>query len=249
MNNNIAKIVLLGLALIILAAALYIYRPVQNRFTRITVLGDSQTKIAPDTAVITFSVVTQNSQAVNAQQENARKSEAVKQAVQNLTQNTKTEIKTDNYTLNPKQDYNYGKMPKIIGYEVKNSVTVSLSDLTKVGEVIDAATKAGANSVEGIQFIVGETSPAQGGALSLATKQALTKAEAIAESMNGKIVRILETREGGAPDLPREYNYSAYANTNSSVATDFKRAATPVQAGKLDMRAQVVMLVEVETKN
>ena len=168
--NNVYKSVLLISAIILFAAALYVYRPVNNKLTRITVVGDSQAKIAPDTAVITFSVVTQDKQALNAQQENARKSENVKKAVAEVTENDQPEIKTSDYSLNPEQDYYSGKMPKILGYEVKNTVTVSIKNMAQVGLVIDAATKAGANSVEGIQFVVGETSPAQGDALALATK-------------------------------------------------------------------------------
>ena len=161
MNNNAYKIVLLAIGLILFAVTLYIYRPVQNKLTRITVVGDAQTKIAPDTAVVTFSVVTQSKQALDAQQENAKKSEAVKTAVETITQNAKAEIKTSDYSLSPEQDYYSGKMPKILGYEVKNTVAVSINDLAQVGAVIDAATKAGANSVQGIRFIIGETSPAK----------------------------------------------------------------------------------------
>ncbi|MDQ3179858.1 MAG: SIMPL domain-containing protein, partial [Acidobacteriota bacterium] len=192
MKNNIYKIVILSIALVLFAAALYVYRPRQNKLTRITVVGDSQTKVAPDTALITFSIVTQNKQALDAQQENARKSEAVKTAVEAITTNAKPEIKTSDYSLNPEQDYYSGKMPKILGYEVKNTVTVSINDLSQVGAVIDAATKAGANSVEGISFVLRTDSPAQGDALALATKQAMAKAQAIAQSLNGKIVRVVE---------------------------------------------------------
>ncbi len=61
MNNNVYKIALLAIGLVLFAATLYTYRPTGSNLTRITVAGDSQTRIAPDTAVITFSVVTQNS--------------------------------------------------------------------------------------------------------------------------------------------------------------------------------------------
>jgi uncharacterized protein YggE len=47
---------------------------------------------------------------------------------------------------------------------------VTTTDLTQVGALIDVATKAGANSVEGISFIVKEDSPAQVKALGMATK-------------------------------------------------------------------------------
>ena len=246
MKNNVYKMVLLAIGLVLFAVALYVYYPKQNKLTRITVIGDSQTKIAPDTAVVTFSVITQGGQAVNAQQENARKSEAVKTAVEAVTQNTKTEIKTSNYNVSPEQDYYSGKMPKIVGYEVKNTVTVSISDLNQVGSVIDAATKAGANSVEGISFVVGEASPAQGDALALATKQAMAKAESIAKSLNGKIVRVVETQEGGVP-VQTPYDNSDYKMAANSAANVSYR--TPVQAGSLNVRSQVVLIVEVEVKS
>ena len=244
MKNNIFKITLLTLALILFAAALYVYRPKQDKLTRITVTGDSNTKIAPDTALITFSVVTQNKQALDAQQENAKKSEAVKKAVESITANAETEIKTNNYNLNPEYDYYTRKMPKILGYEVKNTVTVSINNLNQVGAVIDQATKAGANSVEGIQFVLGETSPAQGDALSLATKQAMAKAESIAKSLNGKIVRVVETREGGAP---QSFTDAEYRSMDSNMMAAEKSAyETPVQAGSLNVHSQVVLIVEVK---
>lgn len=242
MNNNLYKIVLLSIFLLLLAVAIYVFRPGDSKLTRITVVGDSQTKIAPDTAVITFSVVTQNNQALKAQQENARKSDAVKTAVETVTQNIKTEIKTSDYSLNPEQDYYSGKMPKILGYQVKNTVTVSINDLSQVGAVIDAATKAGANSVEGISFVVREDSPAQGDALALATKQAMAKAEAIAKSLNGRIVRVIETTEGGVPPQSRP-DHVGYAANAAMLAKP--AVTTPVQAGSLDVRSQVILVVEV----
>lgn len=246
MNKNIAIAFLLAAVLGVAAVSFYFSRNSENKLTRVTVVGDSKTKIAPDTAMITFSVVTQNAQALAAQQENARKSAAVKTAIEGITQNTQAEIKTSDYNLNPEQNYNYGKMPKIVGYEVKNTVTVSIKDLSQVGAVIDVATKAGANSVENIRFVLDERSPAQGDALALATKQAMAKAEAIAQSLNGRIVRIVETREGGAPNLQPNYPQEesrAYANSANSTANAY---STPVQAGLLEVRSQIILVVEVE---
>lgn len=244
MNNNFYKIILLICGLVLFAAAFYVYRPRQNKLTRITVVGDAQTKIAPDTAVITFSVVTQNAQATSVQQENARKSEAVKAAVEAIAANAKPEVKTSDYNLSPQQNYS-GSTPKISGYEVRNTVTVSVGDLTQTGAVIDAATKAGANSIEGIQFVLRENSPAQGDALALATRQAMTKAEAITQSLNGKIVRVVESNELGAP-VAAERNDYAMSNAMMSNASAKPIYNTPVQAGSLNVRSQVVLIVEAE---
>lgn len=245
MNNNIYKISLLAVGLVLFAAALYVYRPTQNKLTRITVIGDAQTKVAPDTAQMTFSVVTESAQALNAQQENARKSEAVKTAVEAVTANAKPEIKTSDYSLSPEQDYSKN-VPTIRDYEVKNTVTISIQDLSQIGAVIDAATKAGANSIEGIQFVLRENSPAQGDALALATQQAMTKAEAIAQSLGGKIVRVVESVEGGAPVIPERSDYAAMSNMMSMNTSMKPTYNTPVQAGSLNMNSQVVLVVEVE---
>ena len=245
MKNNIFKIILLSVGLILLAVSLYVYRPNQRKYTLVTVIGNSQTKIAPDTALITFSIVTQGNQALNVQQENARKSEAVKMAVETITNNVKHEIKTSDYSLNPERDYS-AKTPKISGYEVKNTVTVSINDLNQVGAVIDAATKAGANSVDGISFVLGEASPAQGEALALATKQAMAKAESIARSLNGKVVRVVESNEGGVPiQPPRTYNGFDTAMTGNTASIN-NNYQTPVQSGSLNVHSQVILMVEVE---
>jgi uncharacterized protein YggE len=246
MNNNTEKVILLLIGLFMFAAALYIYRPVSNKSTRVTVTGQSQAKIAPDTAVVTFSVVTQNAQALGAQQENARKSEAVKAAVESVAADSKIEVKTSEYNLSPEQDYYSGKLPKILGYTVRNTVKVSIADLSQVGAVIDAATKAGANSIESTQFIVREDSPAQGEALALATKQAMAKAESIAKSLNGRVVRVLETNEGGI--APRSSGYDSYSsNAGMSNATFAKPTImTPVEAGSLNIHSQIVLVVEID---
>ena len=245
MNNNFYKVAMLVGGFILFAAALYVYRPLPNKLTRITVVGDAQTKIAPDTAVLTFSVVTQNNQALNAQQENARKSEAVKAAIEIAAAGAKPEIKTSDYNLSPQQDYS-GNVPKISGYEVKNTVTVSIADLSQTGTVIDAATKAGANSIEGIQFVLRENSPAQGDALALAARQAMTKAEAIAQSLDGRIVRVVESIEGGAPVVPERENYSSNLMMSANASAMNRTFNTPVQAGSLNVRSQVVLVVEIE---
>ena len=248
MRRNVSLAILLAVALLLFGAAFYFYSPAAgNNLTRVTVIGDSQTKVAPDSAVITFAVVTQNSQAVNAQQENARKSEAVKKAVEAASADS--EIKTSDYSLRPEQDYSHSRMPKIIGYEARNSVKVTINDLNQTGAVIDAATKAGANSVEGVSFVLRENSPARGNALALATRQALIKAESIAQSLGGRIVRVVETIEGGVAPQTQfpNYGYSNATSTNTTSMASFSYV-TPVEAGSLNVRSQVLLVVEIEVK-
>ena len=96
--------------------------------TRVTVAGETSMKAQPDAATVVLSVITQSPQALNAQQDNARKSEAVIQALK-ASAGADPEIKTSDYSLQPQYDYRYNKLPKIIGYEARNSVMVTMGDL------------------------------------------------------------------------------------------------------------------------
>src|SRR5215218_6954038 len=55
--------------------------PDTRRVTRVTVLGDSIVQAQPDTAILTISVVTQGRRAIDAQQENATRTDAVVSAL------------------------------------------------------------------------------------------------------------------------------------------------------------------------
>ena len=56
----------------------------KSKFTRVTVEGVSEASLSPDTAVVTLSVVTNGTQALAAQQDNAVRSEAVKKAIETV---------------------------------------------------------------------------------------------------------------------------------------------------------------------
>lgn len=209
--------------------------------TKVTVIGEASLKAQPDTAVIVLSVVTQNPQALNAQQENAGKINAVTQAVQESA-GAKVEIKTNAYSLQPQQDYSDKKLPRIVGYEVRNSVTVTTPDLNKVGVIIDAASRAGANSVEGVSFILRDNSATAGQVLAEATSQAMTKARSIATAMGGRVVRVAEEQEQATTGL------QPVMNTYSLDSLSREREQTLVSAGPISVNSRVQLIVEVDAR-
>src|SRR5207253_11299452 len=77
-----------------------------NRTTKVTVAGEAVARVEPDTAVLTVSVVTQSTQAVNAQQEDARKSQAGTAAA-GKTAGSGVEVKISDYTLLQLSDFRY----------------------------------------------------------------------------------------------------------------------------------------------
>ncbi|MFN2529918.1 MAG: SIMPL domain-containing protein [Pyrinomonadaceae bacterium] len=211
-----------------------------RRITRVMVTGDSIVQAQPDTATVTIAVITQNKRAIDAQQENATKSDAVVRAVKSAA-GTGGEVKTSGYNVQPERIYREGQPPTITGYEARNAVTVTMSDLTKVGAVIDAASVAGANDVTGISFSLRQDQPARDQALKDATREALSKAQVIAQALGGRVIRIIEVQEEGF-EKPRPV-YEAPMNTAMLRAAP----ATPIEVGSLDITSRVQLVAEVET--
>jgi uncharacterized protein YggE len=206
----------------------------------VLVIGDSIVQAQPDTAIVTVSVVTQNRNALNAQQENATKTDAVVRALKAIA-GAGAEVKTSGYSLQPMRVYKEGQPPAITGYEARNSVTVTTGELNKVGSIIDAAAQGGANDVSGIAFTLRQDQQAKDRALGEATREAINKARVIAMALNGRVVRIIEVQEEGFQQRPPQPMYEA--------ATFAKRdsVATPIEVGSLDIGSRVQLIAEVET--
>jgi len=207
--------------------------------TRVLVTGDSIVQAQPDTAILTVSVVTQARRAIEAQQLNATQSEAVVQALKTAA-GAGAEIKTSGYSLQPQRVYKENQPPTITGYEARNSVTVTISDLTKVGTVIDATAQAGANDVAGISFTLRKDRPARDQALGDATREAVSKAQVIAQTLGGRVVRIVEVQEEGVNRPTPIYQYDKMQTTLRGAAP------TPIEVGTLDILSRVQLVAEVE---
>jgi hypothetical protein len=213
-----------------------------RRLTRVLVSGDSIVQAQPDTAIINISVITQNKRALDAQSENARRSDEVVRAVK-AAAGAGAEIKTSGYNLQPMQLYRENQPPTITGYQASNSVMVTMSDLTKVGAVIDAASQAGANNINGVSFTLRKDRPAKDQALAEATRAAIGKAQTIAQALGGRVARILEVQEAGITPRPI---YDAEYGRNRVMAQSAS-APTPIEVGTLDINSQVQLVAEIET--
>lgn len=207
--------------------------------TRITVGGDSIVQAKPDTAILTVSVVTQGRRAIDAQQENASKTDAVIKALK-AAAGTGAEIQTSGYSLQPMRVYRENQPPTISGYEARNSVTLTTSELGKLGNIIDAASEAGSNDISGISFTLRKDRPARDQALQEATREAMNKAQVMAQALGGRVVGIAEVQEEGFQRPPQPvYQAEAFMAKRDAVTT-------PVEIGSLDItsRVQLVALIE-----
>jgi len=209
-----------------------------KRVTRVIVSGDSLVQALPDTAILTISVVTQAKSAIDAQQQNAAQSDAVVRTLRTAA-GAGAEVKTSGYSLQPQRIYRENQPPTISGYEARNTVTVTIGDLTKVGPVIDAAAQSGANDIGGVAFTLRKDRPARDEALALATREAMSKAQVIAQALGGRVVRIVEVLEEGTVRPRPMYDAEMLRGAQKSVAT-------PIEIGTLDISGRVQIVAEVE---
>ena len=114
---------------------------------------------------------------------------------------------------------------------------VVLTDITGVGEVIDAAISAGANELSSLNFTVSDSSEYMEEARRLAVEQAYEKASVLAEASGSKLGRVMQISE-------QSYTQPLYKS--NLMVTAEADAATPVQAGKQDITVSVNVLYELK---
>lgn len=192
----------------------------------------------PDRVYIDIGVTTRAQKSAAAAAQNAQRVSAVITAVKRAA-GAGAQLTTTQYSISA--NYNYprdGSAPTIVGYTASNVVQVRMDDLHRVGPVIDAATQAGSNNVQDIRFALRDQEVPRAEALREAAQNARQDAEALAGALGLRIIRVLAVGE----ESPEARPVPLYAQKMSVAAA---RAATPVEAGTLDVSATVTLTVEV----
>lgn len=204
--------------------------------SQIVVSGEGVVKATPDQAWISIGAESRSKLSKDAQQRNAEAMTAVMQKIAAFGI-MKDAIKTTAIDLQMEFDYANGKQtPR--GYVARNTVEVRVDELPKLGDVLDAVVNSGATNLHGVRFDVKQRDQLEAAALQMAVKNASAKAQAIAQGSNRAVDRILKIEEvssGGGPVPMMRQMAMARADT-----------ATPVEAGELEIRAQVRLVVAIK---
>ncbi|MDR2899110.1 MAG: SIMPL domain-containing protein [Clostridiales bacterium] len=197
---------------------------------KITVSGQGTVKVKPDVAYITLGVQTDAKVANDAQKKNTEIMNNVIAAVKAMNIAEK-DIMTSGYSIYPQYDYT-SNTPVITGHSVMNNITVTVRNIDTVGDVIDKAIEAGANTTNSIQFNVSDPSPYYAQALKTALADAKAKGLTIAESLGVKIGQPIEVIEQS-----NAYSSPVYGNINAKAMAADTAAGTPIQSGELEISA------------
>ena len=107
------------------------------------------------------------------------------------------DIKTTNYSIGPNYIYANNQPPKLDGYTVSNQLTITIRDLSKAGEVLDAAGNAGATQISGITFTLDNNADALKRARAAAMDDARQRADQLAGAGKfavGNVVKVSEVQ-------------------------------------------------------
>ncbi len=125
----------------------------------LNVNGVGQVDLTPDIAYIYIGVHDEAATASEAVTANKTHTNSVIAAIKKAGVNEK-DIRTSNFSIWPSQQYSpEGQVTGTI-YMVDNSVYVTVRDLDSLGDLLDDAITAGANSVNSIQFDVADKTAA-----------------------------------------------------------------------------------------
>lgn len=198
-------LIILGIFLItlIISKAIDIRDKIQITGNTITVSDTGEIYAKPDLALTTFSVITEAKTVAQALEENTKKTNAVIDFVKAQEVEEK-DVKTTSFNIYPRYEYQkveteiYPYPPGkrvLVGYEVTQSLEVKIRDMTKIGDIIQGATDAGANQVGDLQFTIDKQDELKAQARAQAIEKAKTKAKELASQLGVNLVRITNFSE------------------------------------------------------
>ncbi|MCX7708797.1 MAG: SIMPL domain-containing protein [Clostridia bacterium] len=198
------------------------------RACKLKVEGKGSIQAQPNMAIIVLGVITENRQLTQAQEENTSTVTAVLRTLREMGVPSE-DIQTQSYTITPQYDFVEGKQV-FRGYRVEHSLEITMREINKIGEVIDAAVQSGANQISSIRFSVSDPSGYYQRALNAAVEDALMKARTLGSKLNVAVsqipVQIVEVGfESGPPIIPMVYQTAA--------------PATPIQSGQIEIIARI----------
>ena len=203
--------------------------------TPITVNGTGEIRVSADTAVISLGVSARNKDVLAAQQEVNASIASIRQAL--IGEGVKEEdINTEFINIYAMYDYQDGE-EMLEAYNASSTLAIKVTDMEKVGSLIDAAFAAGANTLNGITFSASDTKDAENEALKDAVLNAGAKAEVLAEASGLKITGVKMISEGSVFNY--ENNVGNVYAKNMDAAMSESAAGTVVQAAIMIVSATV----------
>lgn len=185
----------------IVLAVLFSFMPVpailaQDNFPRprlITVTGTAETKVAPDEAILHLGVDSHDKVLAIAKSENDRHVKKLLALAREAGVQAK-DIQTS--ALNMSLEYSENQRRALLGYEVSQSISITLRDIGKYESLMTNALLAGVNRVDGVDFLIAEPTKYREDARTKAIRAAQEKAKTMAAELHQTVGKPWEITEG-----------------------------------------------------
>ena len=207
----------------------------------ITVAGDAEIFTAPDRFEMVVAFDLQTDTLASARDESRQRAAALLDVVAKHSIPA-CDVQTDQLSLQPRYDGNYGQAQRLIGYQASRSLTLTLRDLDKVEELLFDMLAAGANRVDRVSFHSSVLQEKRAEARLLAVKAARVKAEAMAAELGQTLGEPLRIDEAGSPSAWQAPSISNYVVNNDSSAHLGETMAT----GKISVHAGVSVVFRLQ---
>lgn len=200
----------------------------------VIVNGVGRVTVTPDRMILSLGVETRSLRVADALKANNKAAQDLIKVLKDKGVAEK-DIKTSQLSIYPQFDRD-GR--KITAYQVNNSVTATVRNIASSGDIIDAAAAGAGDAIRinGLEFGIGDPSPALASARDLAVKDAKAQAEQLARSAGVKLGKLRTIRSGSTPDEPSVLR-------QASVAAD--SAGAPISAGTQDVTASVELVYDI----
>jgi uncharacterized protein YggE len=213
-------------------------------YPQIRVTGQGTANVAPDMAVLTLTVTREADTARAALDANSAAMAKVLGAMQ-AEGIAERDLQTSNfsiqprYTRPPRNSSGATEAPRISGYTVRNSLTVRLRDIGKLGAVLDKSVTLGVNEGGSIMFTNDDPSGVVTQARVKAVQDAMAKAQTLAGAAGVKTGKVLEISEQSHGPRPMPMARAEMAMASSA-------DAVPVAAGENTYKVMVNISVAIE---
>lgn len=210
---------------------------------RLTVKGESHIEVPADLLRLNIGVQTEDEEAPRAVDRNSRQTRDVIDAIE-LAGLTEDEYETGRFRLRPV----YSRRPRaaepdwkpqIIGYEVLNSIAVKTTRLDLAGDLIAAANKAGANTIDTVGFDLADRRTGREEAIAEATANAIADARTLARAASLDLLRILSIH------LDHRSEPASLEFSRGRVASAMTGEKPPLTPGTVAVEATVTIVYEI----
>ena len=186
-----------------------------SSYRSFTVSAEGKVTAIPDIAEFRASVITEGGTDLGALRD--ENTEKVNGMIAFLKEQEveREDIQTVTYNIEPR--YKYYRCddrvravepclpPEIVGYSIRQTITVKIRDFSVIGMVLSGVVEYGANSVSQFRFTIDDRTLLEAEARARAIAKAREKARTIARGGGFSVGKILSITEGYTPVYPRSF--------------------------------------------